>query len=204
MQRHVEPEATGAEVAPPDGQEAATTLPTQSSVPSAGSGQALSPQSSPGLPEGLTADVRALIEMMARGGIADLRLETATVRLRLRAHGAAAAAAVNAAPTTPLAIELAMAEETREGIFITAPMIGTYYHAPAPGEPPFVNVGDPVEAGQIVGIIEAMKIMNEIPSEHAGVVAEILVASGQPVEYGQPLLRLEPNTEYGVRNAESP
>ncbi len=194
MQRRVEPGTTEAEAAPPDGQEAATTLPTQSSV--------LSPQSSPGLPEGLTADVRALIEMMARGGIADLRLETATVRLRLRAHGAVATSTVNAPPTTPLAIELALAEETREGIVITAPMIGTFYHAPAPGEPPFVNVGDPVEAGQIVGIIEAMKIMNEIPSEHAGVVAEILVAAGQPVEYGQPLLRLTPNSERGARNAE--
>ena len=157
-----------------------------------------------GLPAGLIAEVHALIEMMARGGIADLRLETATVRLRLRAHGAVAAPMVSAAPTTPLAIELAMAEETREGIFITAPMIGTFYHAPAPGEPPFVNIGDPVEAGQIVGIIEAMKIMNEIPSEHAGVVAEILVATGQPVEYGQPLLRLTTNSERGARNAEQP
>jgi acetyl-CoA carboxylase biotin carboxyl carrier protein len=146
--------------------------------------------------------VRALIEMMARGGIADLRLETATVRLRLRAHGAAAAPAVGAASPVALAVELATAEETREGVFVTAPMIGTFYQAPAPGEPPFVEVGDPVEAGQIVGIIEAMKIMNEIPSEHAGVVAEILVASGQPVEYGQPLLRLTANAERGTRSAE--
>ena len=89
-------------------------------------------------------------------------------------------------------------------IVITAPMIGTFYHAPAPGDPPFVNVGDPVEPGQVVGIIEAMKTMNEIPSEHAGVVAEILVANGQPVEYGQPLIRLEPDADRGVRHAESP
>src|SRR5215210_9546166 len=106
MQRRVELDASEAEDEPRGGQEAATTLPAQSSVPSTGSEQALSPQSSPGLPEGLMADVQALIEMMARGGIADLRLETATVRLRLRAHGAVATSTVNAAPPTPLAIEL--------------------------------------------------------------------------------------------------
>ena len=194
MQRRVELDASEAEDESQGELGQRGAIPTQSSV--------LSPQSSDGLPEGLTADVRALIEMMARGGIADLRLETATVRLRLRAHGAVAAPAVGAASPVALAVELATAEETREGIFITAPMIGTFYHAPAPGEPPFVEVGDPVEAGQIVGIIEAMKIMNEIPSEHAGVVAEILVAAGQPVEYGQPLLRLTPNSELGARNAE--
>ena len=147
-----------------------------------------------GLPPGLTADVRALIEMMGRGGIADLLLETASVKLRLRAQGAVGAPAAGAAPPVLAQVDGAPASEAPEGFVVTAPMIGTFYHAPAPGEPPFVSVGDPVEAGQTVGIIEAMKIMNEIPSDHAGVVAEFLVASGQPVEYGQPLLRLLPPT----------
>ena len=193
MQRRVKPNASGAPDESQGGQEPATALPAQSAV--------RSPQSSQGLPEGLTADVRALIEMMARGGIADLRLETAAVRLRLRAHGAVPAPVASAAPVH-VPLESAAPEVAPDGIFITAPMIGTFYYAPAPGEPPFVNVGDPIEPGQIVGIIEAMKIMNEIPSDHAGIVAEILVANAQPVEYGQPLLRLISNAESGVRNAE--
>ena len=147
-----------------------------------------------GLPAGLTGEVRALIEMMGRGGIADLALETPGVKLRLRAHElmkfpSRAAGAVG--PAT-LGFDGATMEDAPDDVLITAPMIGTFYYAPTPGDPPFVNVGDPVEAGQTIGIIEAMKIMNEIPAEHAGVVAEFLAANGQPVEYGQPLLRLEP------------
>ncbi|HEX5503574.1 MAG TPA: acetyl-CoA carboxylase biotin carboxyl carrier protein [Thermomicrobiales bacterium] len=155
-----------------------------------------------GLPEGLTAEVRALIEMMARGGIAELRLETAAVKLRLRAHGAAPAAHGPAAgPTHAPRIEL-LAEGALEGFVVAAPMIGTFYNAAGPGEPPFVQLGDAVEAGQTVGIIEAMKIMNEVTTEHAGVVAEILVANGQPVEYGQPLLRLVEGAEQDEPDAD--
>jgi len=69
-------------------------------------------------------------------------------------------------------------------------MIGTYYSAPGPGEEPFVRVGDLVAAGQTVAIIEAMKIMNEIQTERGGIVEELLVSNGQPVEYNQPLMRL--------------
>jgi acetyl-CoA carboxylase biotin carboxyl carrier protein len=79
-----------------------------------------------------------------------------------------------------------------DGLIITAPMIGTFFTAPAPGEPPFVMVGDQVEAGQTVAIIEAMKIMNEIQAEQAGEVVEVLARNGQGVEYGQPLFRLRP------------
>ena len=76
------------------------------------------------------------------------------------------------------------------GHTVTAPMIGTFYSAPAPGEAPFVQIGDEVEVGQAIGIIEAMKIMNEIISDRAGVVSEILVDNAQSVEYGSPLIRL--------------
>lgn len=72
-------------------------------------------------------------------------------------------------------------------------MVGTFYRAPAPGEAPFVEVGDRVRVGQSVCIIEAMKLMNEIEAEVSGQVMEILVQNGQPVEYGQPLMRVNPD-----------
>jgi acetyl-CoA carboxylase biotin carboxyl carrier protein len=80
-----------------------------------------------------------------------------------------------------------------EGFVITAPIIGTFYTSPAPGEEPFVHIGDLISAGQTVGIIEAMKIMNEITAERGGTVMEFLAENGQAVEYGSPLMRLVPN-----------
>ena len=77
-----------------------------------------------------------------------------------------------------------------EGELIVSPLVGTFYAAPAEDAPSFVKVGDKVEAGQVVGIIEAMKLMNEIESECAGTVAEVLVENGEPVEYGQPIFRI--------------
>jgi len=75
---------------------------------------------------------------------------------------------------------------------VVAPMIGTFYASPSPGEPPFVEEGDGVEAGQVIGIIEAMKIMNEITSEFDGTISQILVRNAQAVEYGQPLFLITP------------
>ena len=75
--------------------------------------------------------------------------------------------------------------------FIRSPLVGTFYAASAPGEVPFVTVGSHVQMGDTIGIIELMKVMNSIPSDQAGVIAEILVTDGTPVEYGQPLMRLE-------------
>jgi len=75
---------------------------------------------------------------------------------------------------------------------VTSPMVGTFYQAPAPDEPAFVTVGDRITKGQTLCIIEAMKLMNEIEAEVAGEVVEILIENGQPVEYGQPLMRVKP------------
>jgi acetyl-CoA carboxylase biotin carboxyl carrier protein len=149
-----------------------------------------------GLPAGLSGEVRALIEMMARGGIADLSLQTSTVKLRLRTkEGMSASSGVAtqivAAPTTA---ESATTDEP-EGLVIPSPMLGTFYRAPGPGEPTFADVGDEITIGQTIGIIEAMKIMNEIAAEVSGTIVEFLVENGQPVEYGQPLLRLTPVTQ---------
>jgi acetyl-CoA carboxylase biotin carboxyl carrier protein len=84
------------------------------------------------------------------------------------------------------------AEATSHHVDITSPMVGTFYQAPEPGAKAYVSVGDRIKKGQVVCIIEAMKIMNELESEFDGVVTEILVADAKPVEYGQPLFKLDP------------
>lgn len=81
-------------------------------------------------------------------------------------------------------------EENTEGEVVTSPLVGTYYEAPAEDAEAFVKVGDHVKKGQTLAIIEAMKLMNEIESEYDGVIKEIMVKNGQPVEYGQPLFRI--------------
>jgi acetyl-CoA carboxylase biotin carboxyl carrier protein len=90
---------------------------------------------------------------------------------------------IGQSPTHGEGIMLAEGEQ-----LVVAPMVGTYYAAPSPGADPYVTEGDPVEPGQVVGIIEAMKMMNEIESEVAGTVVRLLVQNAQPVEYGQPLM----------------
>jgi acetyl-CoA carboxylase biotin carboxyl carrier protein len=80
----------------------------------------------------------------------------------------------------------------KKGHLITSPFVGTFYRSPAPDQPAFVEVGAPVRKGQVLCIVEAMKLMNEIESEVAGKVAEVLVQNAQPVEFGQPLFRIEP------------
>jgi acetyl-CoA carboxylase biotin carboxyl carrier protein len=76
---------------------------------------------------------------------------------------------------------------------MVSPMVGTFYSAPAPSEPPFIEVGDRIKAGQTVCIIEAMKLMNEIEAEVSGQIVEILLQNGAPVEFGQPLMRIKPD-----------
>ena len=101
-------------------------------------------------------------------------------------HGSALPVA-NAVPTVE-----ASSESATNGEPITAPMVGTYYSAPSPKDPPYVQEGDIIQPGDRVGIVEAMKMMNEIEAEIGGRVARILVKNGQAVEYGQPLMLIEP------------
>jgi len=138
----------------------------------------------------VSATVGALIDMMASGNVGEVDVSVGDVSIRLRG--------VNAAPDHPplVARDVELSEPpepppARHDHTITAPMIGTYYGSPTPGEPPFVQIGDVVEPGQVVGIIEAMKIMNEISADRGGVVIDILVTNAQAVEYGSPLLRLD-------------
>jgi acetyl-CoA carboxylase biotin carboxyl carrier protein len=87
----------------------------------------------------------------------------------------------------------APSESKSGGNEVKSPMVGTFYSAPEPGAKPYVSVGSRVSKGQILCIIEAMKIMNEIESEVTGIVTEVLATDAQPVEYGQPLFRIDPN-----------
>ena len=84
-------------------------------------------------------------------------------------------------------------EPKAPGLEVKSPMVGTFYHAPEPGAKPYVTVGSRVSKGQVLCIIEAMKIMNEIESEYAGVIKEVLAQDQTPVEYGQVLFRIDPN-----------
>jgi acetyl-CoA carboxylase biotin carboxyl carrier protein len=132
--------------------------------------------------------VRSLVGMMD-GGISELDVSFGGVSIRLRGGSEAAPRTAVEVSPDPTADEIAIAAGESEHV-ITAPMIGTFYASPSPGEPLFVQVGDAVEAGQVVGIIEAMKIMNEIVADRSGIVTAVMVGNAQPVEYGSPLIRL--------------
>ena len=142
--------------------------------------------------------LKTLIDLVAESGISELEVTEENDRVRIvnkvqtvavAAPAVAAAPVVAAAPAAaPAAAEAApAAEPVVEGKTVTSPMVGTFYRAPNPGAEPFVKVGDHVEAGQTLGIIEAMKLLNEIEAETSGTVKEICVENAQPVEFGQPL-----------------
>ena len=97
-----------------------------------------------------------------------------------------------AAPAAAATEPSAPPPEKDDGVEVTAPIVGTFYASPAPDAPPYVKVGDRVEQGAVLCIIEAMKLMNEIEAEVGGTIAEVLVRNEEPVEYGQPLFRIEP------------
>jgi acetyl-CoA carboxylase biotin carboxyl carrier protein len=105
---------------------------------------------------------------------------------------ASAPAAAPAAAAAPVAAVAAPAAEVEEKLHeVKSPIVGTFYESPSPGAPSFVKVGDQVEVGQVLCIVEAMKLMNEIESDVAGEVVKRIAASGQPVEYGQPLFAIK-------------
>ncbi|MFM7393772.1 MAG: acetyl-CoA carboxylase biotin carboxyl carrier protein [Cyanobium sp.] len=151
--------------------------------------------------------LRQLLALLGDSDIQELKLEGDDFRLEVRRNLPAPAplavlpaplpAAVPqpapvpaAAPAAPSAPPPAAAAARSDLQTITAPMVGTFYRSPAPGEPPFVDVGSRVAVGQPVCILEAMKLMNELETEFSGEVVEILVESGTPVEFGQALMRI--------------
>jgi acetyl-CoA carboxylase biotin carboxyl carrier protein len=153
-------------------------------------------------------ELRQILQALVEHGVSELTLETPDYKLTVRRGGevqmvavtqvaapvpAQAPAPVPApAPAPAPAPEAPKADECPGCVEIRAPIVGTFYRAPAPDAPPYVNEGDRVEKGQVLCIIEAMKLMNEIESEVSGIVKKILVENGEPVEYGQPLFLIQP------------
>jgi len=135
-------------------------------------------------------EIRALLELLREYGLTEIEVEREGERLRLRKEPAPASGVHPAAP--PVAAGTAVRADASSLLTIEAPMVGTFYRSPAPDAQPFVREGDAVRKGQVVCIIEAMKLMNEIESQVAGRVTKVLVENAQPVEYGQPLFVLEP------------
>jgi len=136
--------------------------------------------------------IRALAALLHETGLSEIEYAEGDRRIRVVREGAAAALAAYAVTAAPAAAApAAPAAAAEHAGAVKAPMVGTAYLAPQPGDPPFVNAGDAVREGQVLMLIEAMKVMNQIHAPRAGRVSEILVADGAPVEYGQALLILE-------------
>ncbi|WP_020204291.1 MULTISPECIES: acetyl-CoA carboxylase biotin carboxyl carrier protein [Cupriavidus] len=143
--------------------------------------------------------LKTLIDLVAESGISELEVTEGEGKVRIvKAPPQVVAAPMAmqpmqalppaaAAPAAAVASAEPAAPQLPSGHVVTSPMVGTFYRAPSPGAAAFVNVGDTVKEGQTVCIIEAMKLLNEIESDKAGVIKEILVENGQAVEYGQPL-----------------
>ncbi len=150
-----------------------------------------------------------LLDALAQSDIQEFRLEGDDFRLEVRrnlpvtAVAAPVVSVAQAAAPVPVvdvpvqgesapAAPPAAAGSRSDLVDVTAPMVGTFYTAPAPGDPPFVEIGNRINAGQTICILEAMKLMNELEAEVAGEVVEILVDNGTPVEFGQVLMRVKP------------
>jgi acetyl-CoA carboxylase biotin carboxyl carrier protein len=136
--------------------------------------------------------VRALARIATEFDLEEIEVGAAG-HLRVRRGGAVREAASTSAPMArPIALTPPVEAKPAEGAgtFVSSPFVGTFYSAPSPEAPSFVEVGQPVRKGQVVCIVEAMKLMNEIEAESDGKVAEILVKNGEHVEYGQHLIRV--------------
>ena len=144
--------------------------------------------------------LKKLIDLVEESGIAEIEVTEGEEKVRITrslaasqpVYAAAPAVAAAPAPAAAVAAAGAPAAPARDlSKAQTSPMVGTFYRAPGPNAPVFVEVGQSVNAGDTLCIIEAMKLMNEIEAERSGVVKEILVENGQPVEFGEPLFIIE-------------
>ena len=152
------------------------------------------------------SDLKEILRILEAQDITEFELEQDGVKLRVcrrsSAHAAAPGAALTTlapaaaappapAPLPPPVAAAPAAEPAENGTLVKSPIVGTFYRAADPNSPPFVSVGDRVKVGQVLCIIEAMKLMNEIEADHAGVVRAVLAETGSPVEFGEPLFEIE-------------
>jgi len=151
-------------------------------------------------------ELRELVDFLKENGIAEFDMERTDLKVRIKFAGAAGASAADLALARQLAPSVgahipALGAATAEGSAAAAeetlhevksPIVGTFYDSPSPGAPTFVKVGDQVELGQVLCIVEAMKLMNEIECDVAGEIVRRIAVSGQPVEFGQPLFVIRP------------
>lgn len=140
----------------------------------------------------LSEEARLLADGVA-GVLSRLRVSAGGTTVELEWHGVAQ-------PTAAVAPPAENATPTPEQAVVVSPMVGTFYHAPTPGEPPFVAIGGVVERDTVIGLVEAMKLMNPITADQIGVVRDVLVPDGRSVEFEQPLLVLDPLPENGWRD----
>jgi acetyl-CoA carboxylase biotin carboxyl carrier protein len=140
------------------------------------------------------ATVRELAEIATEFDLAELDVDPCGGIRIVRRHAAGGAAAPAVSPLPPPVASPVVDKAVKPaeaGVAITSPFVGTFYRAPSPEAPPFADVGQNVRKGQVVCIVEAMKLMNEIESEFDGRILEIMVKNAEHVEYGQPLFRIE-------------
>jgi acetyl-CoA carboxylase biotin carboxyl carrier protein len=152
-------------------------------------------------------EIKELIQLVMDSGIAELELQRGDNRVRIRRsmgmlHDIAIPAtghssnstseSVVQAPGTAASSSMPSTPPAANEVIVKSPIVGTYYDAPKPGDPPFVKVGDSVEPGQVLCIIESMKLMNEIESESAGTIVAKLMENGRAVEYGEALFAIRP------------
>ena len=143
--------------------------------------------------DGLSRHARKLVAELA-GPVRRVRLRSGETVLEVEWHDPVRPAPAPRAEADPVPAPRVEAVAAADRPAVRAPVVGTFYRSPEPGAPPFVAVGDVVRPGQVIGIVEAMKLMNEVTAGQAGRVVEVLVEDGKPVEYDQPLIALEPLT----------
>lgn len=134
-------------------------------------------------------NIKALIDLMEERTLAELNVRDGDKEVHITRHLPQTTQAVVA--PTPVATPAVEPKVTKSGKTENSPMVGVFYVAPSPNDPPFVKVGQQVEAGDTLGIIEAMKIMNPLEATQSGTIAEILVQNGDVVQYGQPIIRYQ-------------
>ena len=139
-------------------------------------------------------EIKEIINLMNENALTEFELEREGLRIRLRKgpDPEGIEKTVSAVPQATKGEGAQPGAPVAKGVEVKAPMVGTYYRAPSPDAPPFVEMGATVAVGQVVCIIEAMKLMNELESEVSGVIQEVCVENADPVEFGQVLFRLSP------------